>query len=665
MKNTKRQFWSISTIILNITFFGSLLVIIYVLQLGMSLVEALVAAIVLYLSAGIINNNLREEVRISKKVHRFSSGVSTFIIFGIILVIRLLFEALGVFYIFEDFYLFRFLNTDAFLFAIMVTIFLPLHAIFLKRFVKYKLHDDENIVQSEQFRRVYIKFIILAWIVGAIFLSIPLLKIPMGNPDIFNLGFVWVIFTIGFAIIITITVNKTRSIETHLPKNVLKQAMYTGGFISFGIWSIQLVIVELYLRRLFSITLYIQDIRILILVVNAVYIAVFFITLKKIFIPLTTERSELKLQKAFEIYEKKQGEEIKVVGNHIILDVQDLTTYFYTEEGIVKAVEGVSFKIHEGETLGLVGETGCGKSVTALSILQVVRPPGRIEKGKVIFRGEDLLQKSKFEVLKYRGKDITMIFQDPLNSLNPVFKIGPQITEVYFLHMENELLVASSKQDTSIFAVAREWGEQLLRDLNIPFPNLVFDLYPHELSGGMRQRVQIAMGLACKPKLLIADEPTTALDVTIQNQILKLMKELKSKFNTSMLFITHDLGIISKMCDRVAVMYSGFIVENGNIKKLFIKPYHPYTRSLIGSVPVVGKKRRRLEVIEGTVPNLIYPPSGCRFHPRCKYCFEPCDSKIPKSIEVEPDYFVACHLYDPEYKELSEISIKKAEENWD
>jgi len=184
------------------------------------------------------------------------------------------------------------------------------------------------------------------------------------------------------------------------------------------------------------------------------------------------------------------------------------------------------------------------------------------------------------------------------------------------------------------------------------------------LSGGMRQRVQIAMGLACKPKLLIADEPTTALDVTIQNQILTLMKELKNKYNTSMLFITHDLGIISKMCDRVCVMYSGFIVENGNIQKLFIKPYHPYTRSLIASVPVVGKKRRRrLEVIEGTVPNLIYPPSGCRFHPRCKYCFEPCDSTIPKNIEVEPDYFVACHLYDPDYKELSEIAIKKVDEN--
>jgi peptide/nickel transport system ATP-binding protein len=170
------------------------------------------------------------------------------------------------------------------------------------------------------------------------------------------------------------------------------------------------------------------------------------------------------------------------------------------------------------------------------------------------------------------------------------------------------------------------------------------------------------MGLACSPKLLIADEPTTALDVTIQNQILKLMKELRSRFNTSMLFITHDLGIISKMCDRVAVMYSGFIVENGNIQRLFIKPYHPYTRSLINSVPIVGKKRRRLEVIEGTVPNLIYPPSGCRFHPRCKYCFEPCDSKIPKTIEVEPDYFVACHLYDLEFSELSEISIKKHEE---
>jgi len=629
----------------------------------MVIIEALVAATVLYLSAGVLNNNLKEENRISKRIHRLSSAESSLIIMGIIFSIRLLLESFSFYYIFEDFYLFRYLSEDAFLFAIMTTIFLPIHAIFLKKFEKHKLSDDENVIQSEQFRSVYKKFIIISWIVGVIFFSIPLLQIPMENPDVFNLGFVWAIFVTGFAILITIIVNKTRSIETRIPNIVLKQAMYTGGFISFGIWSIQLVIVELYLRRLFQITLYIQNISILILVVNAVYITVFFITLKKIFEPLAAERSKLKVQKALEIYENKYGEEVKDLGNHVILDVQDLTTYFYTEEGIVKAVEGVSFQIKKGQTLGLVGETGCGKSVTALSILQVVRPPGIIERGKVIFRGEDLLQKSISGVLEYRGRDIAMIFQDPLNSLNPVFKIGAQITEAYFLHMENELLVESAKQNKSIFAVAREWGEQLLRELNIPFPEVIFDRYPHELSGGMRQRVQIAIGLACKPKLLIADEPTTALDVTIQNQILKLMKELKSKFNTSMLFITHDLGIISKMSDRVAVMYSGFIVENGDNKKIFVKPYHPYTKGLIGSVPVVGKKRRRLEVIKGSVPNLIYPPSGCRFHPRCNYCFEPCDSKIPKNIEVESDYFVACHLYDPEYKELSEISIKKAEEN--
>jgi len=633
----------------------------------MSLIEALVAALVLYLSADILNNNLREEVRIPRRIHRFSSGVSTLLIFLIILSIRLLLESLSHFYLFEDYYLFTYLTTDLFLFAIMATIYLPLHAIFLQKYLKksekYRLLDDENVIQSKQFRGLYIKFLMLVWIVGVIFLSISLLQIPLESGDVFYLGFIWAIFVVGFAIIITSLVNKTRPIEQRIPKIVLKRAMYAGGLISFGVWSIQLVIVEMYLGRLFGITLYIQDIRILIVVVNALYATVYSITLKKIFKPKALERSKLKLQKAKEVYEKKQVEEIKLVGNHVILDVQDLTTYFYTEEGIVKAVEGVSFQINQGETLGLVGETGCGKSVTALSILQLVRPPGVIERGKVIFRGEELLEKSMSGVLEYRGKDITMIFQDPLNSLNPVFKIGAQITEAYFLHMENELLVESTKQNKSIFVVAREWGEQLLRELNIPSPEVIFDRYPHELSGGMRQRVQIAMGLACKPKLLIADEPTTALDVTIQNQILKLMKELKSKFNTSMLFITHDLGIISKMCDRVAVMYSGFIVENGDIKKLFIKPYHPYTRGLISSVPVLGKRRRQLEVIKGMVPNLIYPPSGCRFHPRCNYCFEPCDSKIPKSIEVEPDYFVACHLYDPEYKELSEISIKKVEEN--
>jgi len=374
------------------------------LNIGMSLIEALVAALVLYLSAGILNNNLREEFRISKRVHRFSSAVSTLIIWGIILSIRLLLESLGNFYILDDYYIFKYLNTDAFLFAIMATIFLPLHNIFLKRIAKfklhgverfiqnktfgglsikliylawivgmiffliglvvpnsvlamyignisyyfaivgtiplllyniylkkfeeYRLHDGENITKSDQFRGLYIKFIILAWIVGIIFLSIPLLKIPMENPDIFNLGFLWAIFVISFAMFITIIVNKIRPIETRIPYIVLKQAMYTGGFISFGIWSIQLIIVELYLGRLFSINLYIQDIRMLIPVVIAVYIPVFFITLKKVFEPKATERSELILQKAFDIYEKKQ-EELRTLGNHIILDVQDLTTYFY------------------------------------------------------------------------------------------------------------------------------------------------------------------------------------------------------------------------------------------------------------------------------------------------------------------------------------------------
>lgn len=631
------------------------------LNFGMSLIEALVAAFALYLIASILNNVLREEVQVSKKVHMFSSGVSSLIIFGIILAIRLLLESLSHFYIFEGYYLFRYLTTDLFLFAIMVTIFLFFHAIFLRRFSKNRLFDDEKNIQGEQFRRLYVKFLIVAWIVGGIFLSSSLLQIPLEYADTFYLGFIWALFVVGFAIIITWIVNKTRPIETRIPSFVLNRAMYTGGLMSFGIWSIQLVIVELYLRKLFGITLYIQDIRILILVVNAVYATFYVITLKKIYKPQALERSEEKLQKASELFEKMKTDEDRLTRKNLILDVRDLTTRFYTEEGIVKAVEGVSFKIKEGEILGLVGETGCGKSVTALSILQLVRPPGKIEKGKVIFQGEDLMQKSTSEVLEYRGKDITMIFQDPLNSINPVFKIGAQITEVYLLHMENELLIDAHKQNKSIFAVAREWSEQLLRDLNIPFPELIFDRYPHELSGGMRQRVQIAMGLACSPKLLIADEPTTALDVTIQNQILKLMKELKSKYNTSMLFITHDLGIISKMCNRVAVMYSGSIVENGNIQKIFIRPYHPYTKGLIGSVPVVGKKKHHLEDIKGTVPNLIYPPSGCRFHPRCNYCFEPCDSKIPKSIEVEPDYFVACHLYDAEYKELADISIERAE----
>jgi peptide/nickel transport system ATP-binding protein len=403
------------------------------------------------------------------------------------------------------------------------------------------------------------------------------------------------------------------------------------------------------------------DPRIPLLVAAGIYIVSILGSLRIKIMPDTSEKNGDRFRTALKPYEEDQIQGSFERGDKPILDVQDLTTYFYTEEGVVKAVEGVSFQIYEGETLGLVGETGCGKSVSALSILRLVRPPGEIKRGKVFFEGEDLHQKNEQEFLKYRGNRITMIFQDPLNSLNPVYKIGEQIAEVYRLHMMDELLIEAVKKNTSIYDIARKWSRKLLKDLNIPTPRVIFDRYPHELSGGMRQRVQIAMGLACSPKLLIADEPTTALDVTIQNQILQLMKNLKTKYNTSILFITHDLGIISKMCDRVAVMYSGFIVEYGDINKLFRTPYHPYTRGLIGSVPVVGKKRERLEVIPGMVPNLIYPPSGCRFHPRCQYCFEPCDSKIPKRIEVEPNYFVACHLFDPEHKDLAEISIRKTE----
>ncbi|MHA2397480.1 MAG: ABC transporter ATP-binding protein [Promethearchaeota archaeon] len=421
------------------------------------------------------------------------------------------------------------------------------------------------------------------------------------------------------------------------------------------------VILGFFHTLLTTYTFVLNDIRILLVVAAAIYL-VSIVATRKITPGIdASEKIKERFRSALQPQEERPVEASTNLNHHVILDVNDLTTYFYTEEGVVRAVEGVSFQIYEGETLGLVGETGCGKSVTALSILRLVRPPGEIKSGKVIFEEEDLHRKSMDDFLKYRGKKISMIFQDPLNSLNPVYKVGDQISEVYLLHMENELLIEAARKNTGIYSVARKWSQRMLKDLNIPVPRVIFDRYPHELSGGMRQRVQIAMGLACSPKLLIADEPTTALDVTIQNQILKLMKELKEKYNTSILFITHDLGIIAKMCDRVAVMYSGFIVEYGEIVKLFRIPYHPYTRGLIASVPVVGKKRELLDVIPGTVPNLIYPPSGCRFHPRCQYCFEPCDSAIPKSIEVEPRYFVACHLYDPDYKDLAQISIDKVE----
>ena len=289
--------------------------------------------------------------------------------------------------------------------------------------------------------------------------------------------------------------------------------------------------------------------------------------------------------------------------------------------------------IRHGQTIGLVGETGSGKSVTALSIMRLIpSPPGKIETGKIIFEGTDLLQLDKRRIRDIRGSKIAMIFQDPMTSLNPVFKIGDQIAEGLMLHQ------GITKQE------AREKVVDLLRMCGIPEARMRAASYPHELSGGMRQRAMIAMAIACNPKLLIADEPTTALDVTIQAQIIDLMRNLKKEIGSSILLITHNLGVVAEMCDHVAVMYAGNIVEFSNVEKLFKAPRHPYTSSLLRALPIPGEKRI-LEVIPGTVPNMIYLPSGCEFHPRCKHCMEICKVEKPILKQVEKDQLVACHLY--------------------
>jgi len=379
-----------------------------------------------------------------------------------------------------------------------------------------------------------------------------------------------------------------------------------------------------------------------------------------------------------------------------LLEVKGLTTYFFTEEGVVKAVDGVSFDIYENEVLGLVGETGCGKSVTALSILRLVRAPGKIMRGEIKFKGTDLIKLDKNEIREHRGKDITMIFQDPLNSLNPVFSVGKQVSEVFTLHQSDEIkklrdernlerkdkmkekkilekklresgdrLSEEEKDELqkSIKALKSKYGStptikdiladvsaDIISEVGIADSQEILNRYPHELSGGMRQRVMIAMGLSCNPALLIADEPTTALDVTIQAQILDLMKDLQKRFKTSLLLITHDLGIIAEMSDRVAVMYSGNIVEYALATDLFNNPRHPYTQGLIAAIPSIEKRDQKLQVIRGMVPNLIYPPSGCRFHPRCDERMGICDKVKPKLNEIGDKYFVACHLFDDEHK---------------
>ncbi len=289
----------------------------------------------------------------------------------------------------------------------------------------------------------------------------------------------------------------------------------------------------------------------------------------------------------------------------VILEVRDLRTSFKTRDGLVRAVTGVDFSVRQGEIVGLVGESGCGKSVTSLSILGLIGPPGRIESGEVLFDREDLLKLSEQRLRSIRGDRIAMIFQQPTSSLNPVMDVGFQLGEVLEIHRNMKR------------RAARQRAEELLRMVGIPDPKRRLDSYPHEMSGGMAQRVMIAMALACEPELLIADEPTTALDVTIQAQILDLMRTLQRETGTAIVLITHDLGVVAEMCDRVAVMYAGEIVEQTDVRSLFARPRHPYTQGLIGSIPILGQPKAELSVIPGNVPNLIDLPTGCRFADRC------------------------------------------------
>lgn len=429
-------------------------------------------------------------------------------------------------------------------------------------------------------------------------------------------------------------------------------------------------------------------------------------------------------------------------NKEVLLEIENLYTNFYTYQGVVKALDGINFTIKKGETFGLVGETGCGKSVTANCILRLIpSPPGKIEKGNIFFmmppevrekrlnllekiskiqsagnengqkkeleearkelekirREYDLLAKNMVYMQKIRGKYISMIFQEPMSALNPVFTAGEQIAENILLHEKDDLvkavlnniennahvntksglkgvmhlvmpyykwvykMMAMRKNAVAPRILARipilrryqklvkqealRRAEEMLKIVRIPDPQNVARSYPHELSGGMQQRVTIAMALACKPRLLIADEPTTALDVTIQAQILKLMKDLQRETGTSILLITHNLGVVAETCDRVGVMYAGVMAEIGDVRSIFKEPLHPYTQGLMNSIPKLTTENIRLDIIPGNVPNLIHPPSGCRFHPRCQFAMDVCRKEKPPMIEVRPEHFVACHLY--------------------
>ena len=319
-----------------------------------------------------------------------------------------------------------------------------------------------------------------------------------------------------------------------------------------------------------------------------------------------------------------------------LLEIENLSTFFHTEDNIVKSVRNVDLAIHKGETLALVGESGCGKSVTALSVMRLIpTPPGRFESGRILFKGQDLLQASEAEIQNIRGNEISMIFQEPMTSLNPIFTIGDQIMETIRLHQD--------KTESQ----ARELALQVLRQVAIPSPETRIDQYPHELSGGMKQRVMIAMAIVCRPTLLIADEPTTALDVTIQAQILDLLDQLRKETQMAILLITHNLGIVAQYADRVAVMYSGKVVESAPVEELFFSPAHPYTCGLLNSMPK-DSPSTKLETIPGSVPHPAYLPEGCAFHPRCAEKLDKCLKMIPplESLDSGNPHQTACWLHE-------------------
>ena len=366
-----------------------------------------------------------------------------------------------------------------------------------------------------------------------------------------------------------------------------------------------------------------------------------------------------------------------------ILMIRNLKTYFYTYAGVVLALNGVNLDVFEGETLGLVGETGCGKSVTALSVLQLVDSPGKIVDGEIWFKGEDLLKKSAMEMRKVRGNQIAIIFQDPMTYLNPVYSIGNQIAEAILLHQDlTETVIKGKKENIAnelktldrlsskaqklaaqlkelegmegkspgdfkkdeLKQAARRRVIEVLQLVRIPTPERIVSEYPFELSGGMRQRVMVAMALSCNPELLICDEATTFLDVTTQAQIIQLLKEIQGKTRISIILITHNLGLVAESCDKLAVMYAGDVVEYGTTPQIFDTPSHPYTYSLLQAIPRLDQDTEELMIIPGSVPNLIHPPSGCRFHPRCSEAKEICAREKPEMIELEQGHLVACHM---------------------